>query len=76
VLEWDGGNNTIKLTNTSGTPTTDLLIGNTSTASRFVDSVTNPDLEIYSGKLIYTNNIVPISRAADQTEDFKIVLKF
>ena len=76
VLEWDSGNSIIKLTNASGTPTTDLLIGNTSTASRFVDSVTNPDLEIYSGKLIYTNNIVPISRAADQTEDFKIVLKF
>lgn len=76
VLEWDSSNSRIKLTNTTGTPTTDLLIGNTSVATRFVDSVTNPDLEPYSGELIYTNNIQPISRAADQTEDFKIVLKF
>lgn len=76
VVEWDSANSTVKLSNTTGTPDTDLLIGDTSSASRFVDSITEPDFEPNSGKLLYIDNIKPVERAADQTEDFKIVLKF
>jgi hypothetical protein len=76
VLSWDSANSSIKLTNLSGTPSFDLLVGSTTTAQRFVDSITYPELKKYSGELIYTNNLTPISRSEDQTEDFKIVLKF
>jgi len=76
VVEWDSSNNKIKLSNTTGTPDTELLVGDTSTAARFVDSITDPDFEPNSGKLLYIDNIKPVERAEDQTEDFKIVLKF
>lgn len=76
VVEWDSANSIIKLSNTTGTPGTAVLVGETSTAQRNPTSITNPDFQPNSGKLLYIDNIKPIERAADQTEDFKIVLKF
>lgn len=76
VYQWDSTNNTIKLTNTLGTPTTDILIGANSTGARFVDSITNPTLKRYTGELLYIDNIKPITRDADQTEDYKITFSF
>jgi hypothetical protein len=76
VVEWDSANNIMKLSNTEGVPDTDILIGDTSSAARFVDSITEPTMEHNSGKVLYIDNIVPIERAETQTEDFKIVLKF
>ena len=76
VAQWDSSNNIMKLTNVEGTPTSELLIGSQSTGARFLDSVIAPDLRPYSGKLLYINNIKPIERSVDQTESFKIILKF
>lgn len=76
VVEWDSGNSSMKLSGTVGNPTADLLIGATSSAARFVDSVTNPTLKKYSGNLLYIDNVEPIQRSDDQTEDFKIILRF
>lgn len=76
VVNWDLANVTLKLSNVEGTPTAQLLTGNTSTTSRYLSSVTAPDMEPYSGKLLYIDNIVSIERSSDQTEDFKIVLSF
>jgi len=76
VVEWDSGNNIIKLSNTDGTPTKDLLIGANTTASRFVAAITNPTLQPRSGNLLYTDNMTAIERADDQAEDYKIVLNF
>ena len=76
VTEWDTGNNTIKLSQTEGTPTKDLLIGSNTTAARFVSYITNPTLRPRSGKLLYTDNISAIQRADDQAEDYILVLNF
>lgn len=76
VAQWDSANSQLKLTNTSGIPTADVILGQSSGAARSVSSVTNPDLEPYSGRLLYIDNITPINRSQDQTEDFKIILKF
>lgn len=76
VTEWDSGNNIIKLSQTEGTPTKDLLIGANTTAARFVSTITNPDMQPRSGAMIYIDNIVAIQRADDQTEDYKFVLNF
>lgn len=76
VTEWDSTNNVIKLSQVEGSPTKDLLIGSNTTASRFVSSVTNPTMQPRSGKLLYTDNIIAVQRASDQTEDYKIILKF
>lgn len=76
VVKWDASNNQIKLTDTMGTTTSDVLTGNTSTTSRVVESITEKDLVPYSGYLLYVDYIEPITRSIDQTEDYKIVLKF
>jgi len=76
VAQWDSPNNIIKLTNVQGTPSSDLLVGKKSTAARFLQSIKTPAMQIYSGQLLYINNITPIARSIDQTESFKIVLTF
>ncbi len=76
VSEWDYPNVTVKLTNVKGNPTSDLLIGDTSTTARYVNSLQNPDMLPYSGKLLYIDNIVPVDRSDDQNDEFKILLSF
>lgn len=76
VVDWDSSNNVIRLSNVIGESRAELLIGESSGAARFLSLVTQPDLEPYSGKVLYIDNIVPIERADDQAEDFKIVLNF
>ena len=76
VVEWDSSNNVIKLSQTEGTPTKDLLIGANTTAARFVSSITTPTLQSRTGNLLYTDNMTAIQRADDQAEDYKIVLNF
>ena len=76
VENWDSGNNTIRLTNISGTLQADVLVGANSGTARFVQSITANKLAPYTGSFLYIDNIVPITRAADQSEDFKITMKF
>ena len=76
VENWDSGNNTIRLTNISGTLQADVLVGANSGTARFVQSNTANKLAPYTGSFLYIDNIVPITRAADQSEDFKITMKF
>lgn len=76
VVAWDSANSIVRLSNTVGTPQTDPLVGANSAASRYVTSATDKQLKDYSGNLLYINNIAPIQRAIDQTEDFKIVIEF
>lgn len=76
VENWDAGNNTIRMTNTSGTVGPDVIVGANSGTARFVQSITTNELAPYTGSFLYIDNILPITRASDQTEDFKIVMKF
>jgi hypothetical protein len=76
VIEWDSGNNQLKLSETTGTPTSATITGNTSATSRVVESVTDKELVSQSGQLLYIDYVQPIVRAVDQTEDYKIVFEF
>jgi hypothetical protein len=76
ILLWDSANSTMKLTEYTGTPTTTTLNGQTSGAYRYITSTTNPNLKNRSGQVIYIDNITPVTRAIDQTENFKIVIKY
>lgn len=76
IVVWDSANNILKLSNVEGSPINEILIGSQSTAYRFLNSLVPPDMQPFSGKLLYIDNITPVSRAPDQTESFKIVLKF
>lgn len=76
VITWSPATGLIRLAEVDGIPSTESLIGANSVASRFVTSITYPELEQNSGKVLYINNITPITRNLGQTEDFKIVIKF
>lgn len=76
VVKWDAPNLLLELTNVAGNPTTDLLKGVSSRASWYVNTIRFEDFEPNSGQLLYIDNIKPIIKSNDQTEDFKIVLKF
>ena len=76
ILRWDSSNGEALIINTIGTETSEGLTGVTSSVQRFVTSSAEGNFEQDSGRILYIDNIVPISRATDQTEDFKIVLKF
>jgi hypothetical protein len=69
--------NQIKLTKVRGTFQVGLpIIGANSGVSRIVVSKTNPELEPYSGDVIYTEKILKVDREDGQSEDIKIVVKF
>lgn len=76
VVDWDSANQALKISNVRGIPTAELLTGETSGAARFIRVIDTPDMQPYSGKLLYIDNIKPIARTVDQTEDFKIILNF
>lgn len=77
VARYDSSLGKIYLINTHGTPTvSDPISGATSFATRFVSSYTDPTLEPLSGQVLYVQNMTPKSRASNQIEEFKIVLKF
>jgi len=76
VVGWDSANSVLKLNNVQGTPVSQPIIGYTSSATRYISSVKDPDLKFYSGHILYKDNITAIERAVDQNENFKIVLSF
>lgn len=40
-----------------------------------IDSIQQPDIDIFSGEVLFLNNQAKISRDPDQTEDIKVVVK-
>ena len=42
----------------------------------FVKGVANPEVEKYSGDIIYVDNRASVTRSSQQKEDIKIVLEF
>jgi hypothetical protein len=76
VVSWDSSNGIVTVINTYGSPTSQALVGSTSTTSRFVSQIVANDLTPYTGQMLYVNNLTAITRSTDQTEDYKIVLKY
>lgn len=76
IVTWDSANGVAQLINTTGTPTSQSLVGVDSSTARFVTKIVEPDLTRNTGQIFYVNNVSPITRSIDQNEDFKIVIKF
>lgn len=77
VVSWSSATGLLLLINTTGTPTAaQLLIGEESLTIRTISSISSGDLEKYSGRILYVDNIQSITRSSDQTEDFRIVIHF
>jgi hypothetical protein len=69
---------TIRLTNIRGTPAIgSLLFSETDPSSgRAVFSVKNPELEPYTGDIVYIKNITKVERSLGQAEEIKFVIQF
>jgi hypothetical protein len=77
VASWDPVTRKLELLDTIGNIKSEPLTGYTTKVSRsIVGSPIDKDLEPFTGSLLYIDNIKPIQRADDQTEDFKIVISF
>lgn len=53
-----------------------VVTGSISGASGTVTAVLDPEVERYSGDIIYIENRRPIMRASDQLEDIKLIVEF
>ena len=69
--------NTLYLTNVTGSfSNVENITANTSGVTARINSITLPDMKLFSGELMYVVNQVAISRDIDQTENITITVKF
>ena len=69
--------NEVRITKVKGNFVTGLpLIGATSGVSRTVTAVISPELEPYSGDILYVENAVKTDRADGQAENIKLTISF
>jgi hypothetical protein len=52
------------------------LKGTTSHATATINNVYNPELIFNSGEILYLENIEPVTRTADEAENFRIIFNF
>jgi hypothetical protein len=76
VVEWTTPNLFTTLPLHRPFANTTSVTGATSGASGTIAVITTPGLQPYTGDIIYVENRVPISRAADQIEDVKLIIQF
>jgi len=58
------------------TATSTLTNETTSTGNLSINSITNPEIDVFSGDILYIDNRRPVVRDVDQTETIKVVFKF
>ena len=69
--------NLARLTRVKGTFDTGIpLVGATSGVSRTVTAISDPELEPYSGDILYVENAVKTDRADGQAENIKLTISF
>jgi hypothetical protein len=79
VVSWDSTNSILSLINVVGTfVDAETITGGDSSASASVDTsgVDAGDLTRYTGDILYVEYRRPITRAADQIEDIKLIVEF
>ena len=76
VVSWDSTEGKLRVINTRGTPTLSAIVGSVYSSSRTVTSIQEGAAAPHTGRILYVDNIKPITRSSDQIEDFKILVKF
>jgi hypothetical protein len=77
VISFDIVRNELLLNNAKGTLATNSAIkGLNSGAIRIVNNVTEPTMKLYSGKILYISDKLPITRDPSQTERIRFILSF
>lgn len=75
----DVANNIIRFHQNEQTGYKAFTVGGTITAgavSASIAALNTPEVDLFSGKILYLENRAPVSRATDQTEDIKLVVEF
>ena len=76
-MSWVSSTNKLILINTEGTViASQSLIGSTSFTVRTLSGTVEEALEKYTGKILYADNIKPVTRSSDQIEEYKILVEF
>jgi hypothetical protein len=77
VISFDEVQNLLYLNNVRGTIQSNQAIKGYNTGSiRVVNSITSPTLDLYSGKILYISDNLPITRDPAQTERIRFILSF
>lgn len=77
VISFDEINNLLYVNNVQGTLSLNQAIkGYTSGAIRVATSSTEPTMKLYSGKVIYISDKLPVSRDQNQTDRIRLILSF
>jgi hypothetical protein len=77
VISFDIVENKLFVNNARGTLATNSAIkGFNSGAIRIVNNVTEPTMQLYSGKILYISDKLPITRDPSQTERIRFILSF
>lgn len=77
VVNWNSANAVLKVTQYSGyTTLAQTIYGMTTTTSKVVGAARTPDLQPYTGQILYVDNFSPITKDPDQIDDMKLVIKF
>jgi len=77
VFHWDGANTLYYYQNDStgyGAFTNNLGI-TTPSGQASINAINYPDIDRYSGEILYINNFAEVARDANQTEDIRLVLE-
>ena len=86
VVAWDSTTRILKYIQTQWTGVTTAgdetafaaaeVVTSASNQTGTIDTLTNPEIDYYSGNNIYVEDRAPISRATDQTENIKLIVEF
>lgn len=77
VVYWDSSTNELYLNNLDGTiGTAQSLTGSNSAAVSTILTVEDPELELFTGDLLYIENRLKIVRDIDQSEQIRLILSF
>jgi hypothetical protein len=77
VISFDIVKNELFVNNTKGILATNSAIkGLNSGAIRIINNVTEPTMQLYSGKILYISDKLPITRDPSQTERIRFILSF
>ena len=77
VISFDEINNILYVNDVKGSLQLNQAIkGYTSGAIRVATSATDPTMKLYSGKVLYISDKVPVSRDINQTDRIRIILSF
>jgi hypothetical protein len=77
VISFDEIQNKLYLNDGRGTIETNIILkGSTSGATRVVNSNEDPTMHLYTGKVLYIINSIPVTRDSAQTEQIRFILSF